>query len=1244
MKDRDIELNKVRSNDVKRLEKILYLIDKVESDLLVDFDNNIHNIFGESLLPILKELENYPLSQDVKTHIVKIDNQEYKVPFKFLTTFHKSFIRDIDLRVVFEEKIKAWFADKTAILKNNINRDSTYDDLYKAMPSAYALSSLALTTFHKRPNMVLRDVQKMTGIVVNEGNIAELGTGEGKTLASVLPVYLQALRGKGVHVITANQYLSKRDYEETLPIFEGLGLTSKFLPETEEELAEIEGYDKNNLSIPIRYELQKKLRKIKQDAYRADITYGSKSTFAFDYLRDNLVTRKEDLVQREERSGFALIDEVDDALIDDATVPYIVAQQSPMYKKDMTLKELCILEDISYEEIKIKASSLGINNEILTYDEAKYIAKTFGRFDLLPDPSRYQEISERFFRHQKIYETKDNMFNFATSKELYDAICDEERYQANVIREKYGIIFCNETKEFKVTDKCYDDFLKYSYFAMEINSQVIKYQNQLVIDKNYIPDVDYYLKTDGKIKLTMKGANKLINDNNYPEFIENYNNYMSLISKKSAELIHYFNQAIIANLVMEKDKDYIVDEGKIKVLKNGRIVEGSTYSNGLHQALEIKENIDKDFRTKETVSNSTITQKDFYQRYDMFSGMTGTSSKSVFKEIFHKDTVSIPKHAFYSFYGERKTSNKEPSGIEKKDVVFSNQLNDKLNLIVKSVKDSLNLIPKQPVLLVVSDVNEIKMLAYLLKRENIIFNILDATTNKEDEALIIAKAGFPGSVTISTEISGRGTDIKIGGDRDTIIDIATSRHIRNLEKKKGKILSFSQVEKDYLRNKVENALVNSEKIKLWSKNEEERLRNSLETTGLKVISSGFFKVDRIDRQLEGRTGRNGISGVCERYASIEDLKRIGLDTIDLKESISLYLSRFNRRIDGSLEIDSSSYKKILDRIETMQKNNEENITELIKETQKVDNYATILVERYRDQRRKILADSAFLGEYSSKMVEVSTDGILSSYIKGEINKDNLLKPLNKKAVDLDIEMVCLEVKEILGITIDPNVITKSNINFFEFRDAIIRTAKERLKGFDDDSLKMALLNQNDYMISNVPELLEHSLAVRRLTSLATGLEGQVDYRAEMDFDNSRRKLSIESCKQGLKSVIGIPFSISEFKDFEKRKKNIFNRSNSKINNEIVDNSQKNEENNLGLLDKMRSIREKVDVRNKKKIEKIEREIERKSDNSLDINKLYSKIDIRPLMFVKAITSDSKEYKNLVIARNIKDDVKGTTYK
>ena len=736
----------------------------------------------------------------------------------------------------------------------------------------------------------------------------------------------------------------------------------------------------------------------------------------------------------------------------------------------------------------------------------------------------------------------------------------------------------------------------------------------------------------------MKGANKLINDTSYKEFVDEYNKYMSLVSDKSASIIHYLNQAIIANLIMKLNTDYIIDNGHIKVLKNGRIMEGSTYSNGLHQAIEAKEKIRMEDRTPDTISSSTVTQKDFYQRYDLFSGMTGTSSESIFKEIFAKQTVFIPKHAFYSYYSKRKVVGaKEPIGVEKKDIKFALSVDEKLHLIMNSVLESLNNNPKQPILLVVSDYNEIKMLATLLKEKGISFSVLDATTSKEDEALIIARAGIPGAVTISTEMAGRGTDIKIGGDRDTIIDIATSRHIRNLEKKQKQVLNFSQIEKEYLRKKVTTALENSPSIRLWSSKDEDEIRNKLETIGLKVISSGFFKVDRIDRQLEGRTGRNGISGVCERFACPDDLKRIGLSSINMKDSIIDYLGRFKKKVDGSLDIDDPSYKTIAERITFMQNNNEGYIRETIKNTQKVDEYATSLVERYRDQRRKVLCESLNMFELVDNMIERSTDGILASYVLSkEINQDILLEPLNKKEIDINIELICLEIKQTLGITIDPSVIEKSNINFIEFRDAIVRTAKERLKEFNIDDLKRMLLIQNDYMISNVPELLEHSLSVRNLTSLALGQEEKVNYNAEMDFDNSRKKLSIESCKQGLKKVMGIPFSIDEFKEFEKRRKNLFEYVVKKSNDELVSyevSEPVHEENPLGLLDKMNSIRDKVQRRNRSKIENIERKSH--SYTMEEINGLYSNLEVRPMKFIKAMTGNGKVYNKLVIVRNPK---------
>lgn len=1251
MKIKERELEKVNSADIKRYEKTLAEIDKYETSLISDFDKNIQVILGDIFVPILREIEKNIKVIDNNYRIVRVNGNDIKLPNNFLQTFHKSYISDSNLRTKFENKLKMWFSDKTEQIKNAINDKNNYDDVIKVLSPAYALSSLALTAFHKQPNMILRDVQKMTGLAISEGSISELGTGEGKTLSAILPTYLFALRGKGAHIITANDYLARRDFEETLPIFEGLGLTSGYLPTDETSIAEIEGKDPENLSKTDRIKLQEKIKIIKQKAYKCDITYGSKQTFAFDYLRDNNISRKEDMLQREERPGFGLIDEVDDVLIDDAQVPYRIAMKTPMYVPNMSLRDLCIMQNIPYDEILPKVADLGIKNDTLTYEEARYISNVFGKKELLSDPQKYQEAAQRFFKMQKVLITEDNKYGFKTGKELYEALLNEDKYDSEEIRKDYGIILCRELREYKISDKCYEDFLKYCYFSFQINSEVIKNQARILRDSNYKQNEDYIISNTGKMKLTMKGAEKILRDDNYPDFIDNYYRYLSGISTEAGSLIHFLQKAVVANLLMKKGEDYIIEAGKIKTLKNGRIQEGSTYSDGQHQAIEIKENISVENRTKVTTASSTITQKDFYSRYDMFSGMTGTSSKEVFKEIFGKNTIEIPKHVFYSFYGRRKKQNaKEPVGVEKKKTEFAATKGEKIDLIVNSIVDSLSKNPKQPVLLVVSDVDEIKLLELALITKKIKYNTLTATTSKENEALIIARAGLPGMVTISTEMAGRGTDIKIGGDRDTIIDIMTQRHIRALEKKQQAQLDFSQTQKDFLRKKVEEFLINSKNVKLWTKEEEQNLRKSMELTGLKVISSGFYKVNRIDRQLEGRTGRNGLSGVCERFACPEDIKRIGIPSFDSKESITDFFQKIPKKATGALDLDDATYERVTQVIKIKQKNNEADVKSYIMSSQKLDSYATGMVEEYRDKRRKVICGDTNTKSSMIEMIESATDAIICSYIVNkEIKKEDLTTPINQnKNLEINVDAISLEVKQMLGISFDPNVVTKSNINLLELRDAIVRTAKQRLSNVSSEQSKEALLVQNDYMIANIPDILEHSFAVRNLAYMSAGMEGQADYEGDMEFVRSRERLRLEACKQGVKCAIGLPLTKEEFIKLESLKSRMFSLSVKKSEDkkeqyEVKD--AKYEKNNIGVIERFKAIKAKVDAKNQKQIEKIERKIDRAQEKGkeIDIKALYSKLNVRPMKFISSMV-DGKTVCKLVIVRDRKkiQQSKGTS--
>ena len=1248
MRVKDREINKVGSRNIKRYEPILDNIDKYEESLISDFLHSIGKIFGKYLLPILDEIINAPNIKSVETVSITVDGKDYVIPRNLLQDFHKSYIKNPQLREVYETRLKMWFSDKTKQLKAQLEDVDSYEQLMKISAPAFALASLALTAFHKRPNMKLRDVQKMTGLAVSEGDIAELSSGEGKTLSAVLPVYLQALRGKGVHVITSNGYLSKRDYEETLPIYEGLGLTSGYIPDNAEELSELEGKKFEKLPISERIQVQKRLREMKRESYRKDISYGSKETFAFDYLRDCLVRKQEDLLQREEKPGFALIDEVDDALIDDARVPYIVSVQTPMYVPNMSLRELCMIQGIPYQATLGRVGMYLKDHESLTYEEARFVSNMYGTFDLLADPSKYQEAAERFFQIQKVFVTEDNQLGFKTGKDLFRALQSDDNEELDEIRNGYGIIYCPELQDYKISDKCLEDFLKYCYFSFKINAQTILHQEQIIKDNNYVEGIDYKLTIDGRVRLTMNGANKILVDSNYPEFIDDYNKYMASVSKDSAIVLHYLQQAVKAHLIMKKDEDYIIESGRIKTIKNGRIIEGSTYSNGLHQAIEIKEGIPRENRTKETTTSSSITQKEYYSRYDLFSGMTGTSSKSVFGSIFGKGTVEIPKHAFYSYYGKRKVKGaKEPLGVDVKETKFTMTREEKVKLIVKSIEESKRMNPQQPVLIVVSDYDEIALIEKQLKEKGIVFNTLTANTSKEDEALIISEAGVPGAVTISTEMAGRGTDIKIGGDRETIIDIATERHIRMLEQSNNIILNLPPQERLLIREKVEKALETQGLI--WSKEEEEKRRESLDSIGLKVVSSGFFETKRIDRQLEGRTGRNGISGVCERYACPDDLKRIGLATLNSKDSIEVFFARFNKYLDGSLEIDEATYQDIMTRIDSIQKINEDKVKDQIKDSQQLNSYATKVIEECREQRRKIICGQVDTEQAIKTMIEEATNAIISSFIiDKEISEEDLTKPLNENGLQLDIYALNLEIKQILGISFEPESVLKSNINLLELRDAIVRTALERRReaneGKDPEKIKekdiQTLLLQNDYMIANVPDILESSFSTKRLVAMSMGMEGQQEAFANIKFGDMRKRILYESYKHGLRSTMGLPLTGTEFKELEKRKSRLFSMSvaqgQSKEEYEVKE--ARYQENNPSVVERLKTIKEQLARRDKEEMEHISKKIAKaeKKGEKVDISELYSSLSVRPMKLIQTLVEGKRVTTPAIVREDIRD--------
>ena len=455
------EKTKINSSDVKELEQTLDLINREEERLIYEFDRNAPSILGPELY----------------NHIVKVTGSKNNLLLKF----HKSSLINSPYYDEYVNKLSNWFKNKTLGLKSQVKGYYKASDLESLIPAAFALSSLALTCFHKNKGMYLHEVQKLAGIAIFRGDIAELATGEGKTLSAILPVFLHALRGKGAHVVTANAYLAKRDYEEVKPIFEALGLTVGYVPNYTEE-------DANE---------KKKI------AYAADVTYAEKSEVAFDYLRDSIANRKEDIVSRRER-GFALIDEVDDALIDDAKSPYVIAGREnafPYGRKNISIKELSQIIDVPIRDLlnTIKRLKYSKENLVFNFSEAASIAEVYGLF-LMESAKSYRMKAAEFYKGVK---------NATVSK--------EERAKIDSILRKYPNLFTYEGRTLTTNNRFLYDLLIINTIDDEETSPLYKTLS--------VEEVDFLRNTFGIIVKNINNREEIhVND----EMTELFTDYVFL--------------------------------------------------------------------------------------------------------------------------------------------------------------------------------------------------------------------------------------------------------------------------------------------------------------------------------------------------------------------------------------------------------------------------------------------------------------------------------------------------------------------------------------------------------------------------------------------------------------------------------------------------------------------------------------------------------------------------------------------
>ena len=585
-------------------------------------------------------------------------------------------------------KVKASTNDKELAATNDFisinNNEATYQTTWSAAGTKI------------KWDMIHYDVQLIGGIVLHQGKISEMQTGEGKTLSATLPIYLNALTGLGVHLVTVNDYLAKRDAQWMGPLFQFHGIS-------------IDCIDNHQPNSDAR-----------RQAYLADVTYGTNNEFGFDYLRDNMAKRPEDLVQK--KLHYTIVDEVDSVLIDDARTPLIISGPTAQGDKQEYTEYKHKVDQLVNAQRKFVTTVISNAKKLLNEgDTEKGGLNLLRAYRGLPrNKALIKFLSEEGVRTQ--LQKTENFYMQDQSKEMHKV--DAELYF--VIDEKSNSI--------ELTEK-----------GLELMTSSTENKDFFVLPDvgANIAEIDKSSKTDAQ-KAVAK--DEILRD----------------FAIKS-ERVHTINQLLKAYTLFEKDIEYVVIENKVKIVdeQTGRIMEGRRYSDGLHQAIEAKENVKIEAATQ---TYATVTLQNYFRMYDKISGMTGTAETEAgeFWEIYKLDVVAIP-------------TNKTIVRDDKDDLVYKTN-REKYNAVIE---DITTLTKKgRPVLVGTTSVEISELLSTILRRRGIKHNVLNAKMHQK-EADIVSEAGKASAVTIATNMAGRGTDIKLSNNVKNaggLAIIGTERH------------------------------------------------------------------------------------------------------------------------------------------------------------------------------------------------------------------------------------------------------------------------------------------------------------------------------------------------------------------------------------------------------------------------------------------------------------------------------------
>ncbi len=645
---------------------------------------------------------------------------------------------------------------KTEEFKKRLSEGETTDDL---LPEAFAAvkatchrllgQSWEVAGIETKWDMVPYDVQLIGGIVLHNGKIAEMATGEGKTLVATLPMYLNALGGKGCHLVTVNDYLAKRDSQWMGRIFEELGLTIGC----------------------IQHDMDPETRRAQ---YGCDITYGTNNEFGFDYLRDNMAVRVEDRVHR--NFHYAIVDEVDSVLIDEARTPLIIAGPVAQQKDEKYTEMRPLVARLHKRQTEICNQLVSEGEKLWETDEYEAAIRLLAVKRGAPKNKRYlkfikeQGVKKAIARVEANY-TRDKRMNEIDDQLLY--AIDERDNTIDLTEAGLNSLKPEEQETFIIPD---------------IATEIVKLE-----ERDDLTDVEIAKEKD-----------KIYN-----------------LHSERSEKIHNFSQLMKAYSLFEKDVEYVVQDGKVMIVDEftGRLMPGRRYSDGLHQAIEAKERVKIE---GETQTLATITLQNYFRLYDKLAGMTGTAVTEAgeFFDIYKLDVTSIP-------------TNQPIRRIDFDDVILRTR-REKYNAITDEIARMHK--AGRPVLVGTVSVEVSETLSRMLTRKGIKHNVLNAKQH-QSEAEIVQLAGRQGAVTIATNMAGRGTDIKLGPG---VVKHPNCALIPDTDK--GEVCPLL---------------------------DELNCRKDV-PCGLQIIGTERHEARRIDRQLRGRSGRQGDPGASRFFLSLED--------------------------------------------------------------------------------------------------------------------------------------------------------------------------------------------------------------------------------------------------------------------------------------------------------------------------------------------------------------------------------------